>query len=95
MEKTYAVEVIRSRMVTETTTVLLVTEDESRVREFAVKLAQTMAQLCPDGYTYTVTDETAEYESGTVKELTAEEVAQDKANLLARGCKRGLIPHVD
>jgi hypothetical protein len=95
MEKTCAVEVIRSRMVTETTTVLLATEDESRVREFAVKLAHTMAQLCPDGYTYTVTDETSEYESGTVKELTDEEVAQDKADLLARGCKRGFVPHVD
>jgi hypothetical protein len=39
MEKTYAVEVTRSRMVTETITIRLTTEAHDRVREFAWKLA--------------------------------------------------------
>jgi len=47
MEKTYAVEVIRSRTVTETTTVLLATADESRVREFAVLFAGQIRSLNP------------------------------------------------
>ena len=47
------------------------------------------------GFRYgdTLKDENDEYSLGMVKDLTAEEVAHDKAELLARGYKRGLNPH--